>query len=255
MTLYVDDLKYGHRWVNVVWNDQLINYAALILRKLGLFGDDRVRIVFTLVLPRCYTGRGPVQTWSATLGEIKTSLNELSAAFRAADDPNAPCDASDVEACYDCKARFDCQAFQQSTTIAIGVTSQPIPLALSPEAMVKHLRVLRDAEQRIKSMREGMEQNISYTIRRQRAVPYFALETKQGREVFADDAPERGLVEACAAFGVDVVKDRNYITPKQAIKAGVPEQVVKLYSRKNSGALVLVEDDGSEAARIFNSKE
>lgn len=255
MTLYVDDLKYGHRFVDVYLNWQLMNYAALILRKLGLFGDDRVRIVFTLVLPRCFTAKGPIQTWETTLGAIKPYLKRLSAAFRAADDPDALCDASDVGQCFDCSARHNCRANIEATSIAISVTSQAIPLHLEPAAMSRQLRVLKYAEDRIKSMREGMEQSITQTIRRRQSVPYFALEARPGREVFSDEAVQNGIIETAAIYGVVVVKKQELITPKQAIKAGIPADVVRMYSRKNSGALELVEDDGSAAARIFNQQE
>ncbi len=255
MTLYVDDLKYGHRFVDVYLNWQLMNYAALILRSLGLFGDDRVRIVFTLVLPRCFTAKGPIQTWTTTLGGIKPYLKRLSAAFRAADDPDALCDASDVDQCYDCSARHNCRANLEAATVALSITSQSIPLRLEPAAMSRQLRVLKYAEDRIKSLREGIEQSIVQTIRRQQSVPYFALEARPGREVFPDEAVQNGIIEAAAAYGVNVVKEQKLITPKQAIKAGVPADVVRLFSKKNSGALELVEDDGSTAARIFNQQE
>lgn len=252
MTLYLDDLKYGHRWVDVYLNDQLINYAALILATLGLFSRGDIKIVCTLVLPRCYTGARPIQTWITTSGEMFSHWNALSAAFHAADNPDAPCNATDVSACYDCSARHACEANQRATAIAVHVVSQPVPLHLSPQAMAKYLRVLRDAEMRIKSMREGVEQSIIQTIRRHRTVPGFALQSRPGREVFTDEASQNGVVEISALYGVDVVKRRELITPKQAIKAGVPAHVVKMYSRTNSGALELVEDDGSAAARVFN---
>lgn len=254
-TLYVDDLKYGHRFVDVYLNWQLMNYAALILRKIGMYGVDRVRIVFTLVLPRCFSAPSPVQTWTTTLGEIDPYLKDLAAAFRAADDPNAPCDASDIEACFDCSARHNCAANIEATGIAITVTSQPIPLHLTPAAMARLRKVLRNAEERIKSMREGVDQSITQTIRRKQAVPHFTLQSRPGREVFVPDAAQNGIIEIGRMFGVNVVKEQSLITPRQAIDAGIPAHLVKLYSRKNSGALELVEDDGSMVSRIFNQQE
>lgn len=254
-TLYLDDLKFGHRYVEVKWNTQLMEYAALILKTLGLldhpFVDD-VIIVFTLALPRCYHSPSPVQVWRTTWGEIAHRIDQLQAAMFAADQPDAPCNATDVQACRDCKARHACDANLQAGAIAVGATGQAIPLHLSPLGKVKLLRVLRDAELRIKSLREGIEQDLVQTIRRKQAVPFFALEGRPGREVFNGDST---IIEVAKLYGVDVVKEPELITPKQAIKAGVPADVVRLFSKTNSGALELVEYDGSDVADIFNHKE
>ncbi len=256
MTLYVDDLKFGHRFVDARWNTQLIEYAALALRTLSVapehpFFTD-VKIVFTLVLPRCFHAPSPVQVWHTTWREIEPRLDMLQAAMFAADQPDARCNAIDVQACRDCKARHACDANLQEAAIAIGVVGQAIPLHLSPLAKVKLLRVLRDAELRIKSLREGIEQDLVQTIRRKQAVPFFALEGRPGREVFNGD---KTIVDVAKLYGVDVMKEPELITPKQAIKAGVPADVVRLFSKTNSGALELVEYDGSDVADIFKSKE
>lgn len=256
MTLYMDDLKFGHRFVDVRWNTQLIEYAALALKTLKIDDDhpffDDVNIVFTLALPRCYHSPSPVQVWRTTWGEIDHRVDQLQASMYAADQPDAPCNATDVQACRDCKARFACDANLQAGAIAVGVTGQAIPLHLAPLAKVKMLRVLRDAELRIKSLREGIEQDVVQTIRRKQAVPFFALEGRPGREVFNGD---NTIVEVAKLYGVDVMKAPSFITPKQAIDAGVPADVVRLFSKKNSGALELVEYDGSDVSDIFKSKE
>lgn len=255
MLLNLDDLKFGHRYVEVKWCTQLMEYVALILQALGLLSHpfvEDVKIVLTLVLPRCYHAPSPVQVWETTWGDIERRVDQLQAAMYAADQPDAPCNATDVQACRDCKARFACDANLQAGAIAVGVTGQAIPLHLSPLAKVKMLRVLRDAELRIKSLREGIEQDVVQTIRRKQAVPFFALEGRPGREVFNGD---NTIVEVAKLYGVDVMKAPELITPKQAIKAGVPADVVRLFSKTNSGALELVEYDGSDVADIFKSKE
>lgn len=255
MVLYMDDLKFGHRFVDVRWNTQLMEYAALVLKKLGLLDHpfvEELRIVFTLILPRCYHAPSPVQVWETTWGEIVHRVDQLQASMFAADQPDAPCNATDVQACRDCKARFACDANLQAGAIAVGVTGQAIPLHLSPLAKVKMLRVLRDAELRIKSLREGIEQDVVQTIRRKQAVPFFALEGRPGREVFNGD---KTIVDVAKLYGVDVMKPPAFITPKQAIDAGVPASVVRLFSKTNSGTLELVEYDGSDVANIFKSKE
>ena len=253
-TLFVDDLKYGHRHVEVKRNWQLVNYAALILKMLGLMGDDGIRVVFTIVQSRSYHRDGPVREWRTTVGEIRPMWDRLALAFSLACDAN-PMVTPHIDACRDCKARFDCEGTLTVTSIAVGISKQSEPLQMSPAALARERKLLMEAEQFIISRRKGIDQRITHLLQRQGTVPFFALESKPGRINWNDDAIANGAIEACEAFGVEAGQRIIGITPTQAIKAGVPKEVVAQFSKRNSGSLELVEDDGSKAAEIFNRKE
>lgn len=253
-TLYVDDLKYGHRFVDVYMNWQLINYAALILNSIGRFDDDSICVVFTICQPRSYHRDGPVRTWSTTLGELRPALAVLAHAFNAAMQPDVRV-TPDAEACRDCSARYNCEGAMEAAYIGADMSYLSEPLNMSPEALSREYRMLTRAESFIKARREGIKDRVLQVIRRQQSVPYFTIDRKPGRTVWNDDAVASGLVDIAAAYGVDVVKGFDMITPAQAIKAHMPVDVVKLFSRTNSGSVELVEDDGTRAAQIFNQPE
>lgn len=136
---------------------------------------------------------------------------------------------------------------------AIDLAYSSAPLVMSPRALSKEYRRLVAAEKMIKLRREGIEQHLVSTIQRGGIVPYFAIEHKKGRTVWNNGA-WRDVIDIGKAYNVNVAVDGapKMITPLQAIKAGIPEEVVKAYSSTPGGAAELVEDDGTAAAQIFN---
>lgn len=251
-TLWVDDLKYGHRFVDVYMNPQLIDYAALILGELDLLRSHDTKVIFTIVQPRSFHRNGPIRTWSTTVGELVGPWDRLAKAFDNAMRPDVKV-TPHPDACRDCKARHECEGAIAAAYIGVDMAYQSEPLVMPPAALSREYRMLLRAETFIKARREGIKDRIMQTIKRNRSVPYFGIEHTAGRTVFKDDAVANGLVDTAAAFGVDVVKGFDLITPKQAIKAGVPEDIVMLFSRTNSGSAELVEDDGTRAAQVFSN--
>lgn len=249
--IFVDDFKFGHGFVSEIRNYQLINYVALAAAEIGLEADDSLNVTMTIHQPRNYHWRGPVRSWSCTLGDLRYPILELSAAFTMAMADDAPTIARDPEACRNCSARLHCEANLMASGPAIDLAYRSTPLRLSNAAMRKEYRDLVAAEKMIKARREGIEQSITSTIQRGGIVPGFSLIHKKGRPTWRDDAASQGLIDVAQAMNVKIEKP-GLITPLQAVKAGLPEDVVKLYSHTPGGAAELVEDDGTTAANIFS---
>lgn len=248
--LYVDDLKNGHRYVDVVGNWQLINYVALIAFLLGFYGDDRLKVTMTIAQPRAFHRRGPIRSVTVTLGELRGAFAVLQTAFFAAMQPNAPVVAANPGECLDCPGRHVCEAATAAAYVGVDMAYDSTPLIMSPAALSKEYRLLVRAEKMITARREGIRQAVLSSIQRGVSVPFFMIDHKSGRTVFRDEAKEQGILEVAQVYGVKVTKDAM-ITPTQAIKAGIPADVIKMYSHAPSGAAELVEDDGTFAANIF----
>lgn len=248
--LFIDDLKNGHGFVSEIRNWQLMDYAALVAREIGMYGDDRLRITMTIHQPRSFHRRGPHRSVTVTLGELRKPLSELSLAFRKALEPGAPVIASNPDECTNCSARHECEAAIAAGHAAKDLAYDSTPLVMSPAALSKEYRTLVRAEKMIKARREGIKQSIMSSIQRGKLVPYFGIEHTKGRTVWRDDAVDQGIIDVAQAYSVPVTKPAM-ITPLQAIKAGIPEDVVKMYSHAPSGAAELVEDDGTFAANVF----
>jgi len=250
--LHVDDLKYGHGFVSEIRNYQLINYAALAAAELGYYHDDSLRVTMTIHQPRNYHRRGPTRSWTTTLGALRQPIAEMSLAYRMAMEPDASVMARDPDACRDCKGRHECEAAIMAEGPAIDLAYSSTPLVMSPAALRKELRRLKGAEKMIKLRRDGIEQNLMSTIQRGGIVPYFGIAHKAGRTVWKDEAVG-DMLDIAAAYGVKIAAPKLSMTPLQAIKAGIPEDVVKAYSHAPPGAAELVEDDGTAAAHVFGA--
>ena len=113
LTLHIPDFKFGHKYVDVYRNWQLINYAALILDFLGVDGslDQHIKVVMTIVQPRNFHRDGPIRTWSVMASELRPYFNQLRAAFDAAMQPDAKCIVNSE--CEYCPGRHACEAWCQ----------------------------------------------------------------------------------------------------------------------------------------------
>lgn len=250
--LRVADLKYGHEFVPVFENWQLIDYASGILSSMGVDGisDQLVDVEFTIYQPRNYSSDGPVRTWRTTAAGLRGYFNQLRGAAEAATGPKLA--ATVNPGCKHCSARHACGVLQQSAYAVadLGYASQP--LDLSPEALGRELRYLRRAKAALDARVTGLEDTALHALKAGGAVPFFRLQTNPGRTVWAKSPAEVATMgQLC---GVDLAKPST-ITPKQAEAKGVPKVMVDMFSIQNSGSIALVPDDGTEARRIFSTTQ
>lgn len=248
MHLFVDDFKFGHGYVEVFENWQLMNYVALILQEMGINGmtDQMLQVTMTIVQPRNYHRDGPIRTWSVKASELRGHFNILRNKFEEAMREDAPVTAG--AHCEHCPARHVCEAAAASGYNAVTHAYRSIPLVMSPAAMALELRTLRRARKVLEARITGLEEQVLSTIVRGTDVPWFSIQHGQGRTKWTTPASE--VIALGQMLGVDVSKP-DVLTPKQAIAKGLPEEVVKAYSHAPRGAAELVEDDGRTAAKVF----
>ncbi len=247
-TIDLDDFKYGHKYVGPKRNWQFMNYGALILERLGLLGDPRVRFRFTVTQPRNYHRSGPIRTWECMAVELEPHFDTMRLQYDIAMGEAPPVYAGPQ--CDDCSARHDCPAAIAAGYVAREIAGKSIPLIMTPAALSREYRTVKWAERMIVARRKGIEEALLAKMRKGESVPYFAIEHNPGRTILRDDAVSNGLLDVAAAYGVKVAKDA-YITPLQMIKAGIPAHVMKMYTHTPNGAAELVEDDGDLAASVF----
>lgn len=244
------DYKFGHRHVPEYENWQLISYAVGVMFSLYLHEapekyDTRVRL--TVVQPRDYHPSGPVRTWNTTIRELLTYAAKLKAAADASYLPEPEC--TPHSACGDCAARHVCPALQGSALTWVERATPPLPVVLPPVALARQIAVLDWAADLIKARRDGLAAQAMDVLKRGGTIPGWALKQGQGRERWA--APLDEVLGMADMMGVDIAKP-GALTPKQAIKAGLPPNVVATYSETPVGELKLVRDDGSAARLAFS---
>lgn len=246
--LYVDDFKFGHEFVDVYENYQLINYVALLLWELQITEMDRQKITvhMTIIQPRNYHKDGPIRTWSVPAVKLLPYFTNMRTRFKESMEDAAPVTVN--QHCKHCPARHACEGLQQAGYSSVQQAYESVPLHLSPAATGLELRMLRRAADAMAARITGLEEQVITEIAHGRNVPYFSIQHGQARQVW--NKPIEEVIAMARMLDIDISKP-DILTPKQAIKKGVMPELVDAYSITPNGAAKLVEDDGSGASRVF----
>lgn len=254
-TLEVIDYKFGHRFVDEYENDQgiaytagIIDHLADLMQKGGGLLDQVIKVNFTVIQPRCFYKGAPVRTWSVLASDLRGHINQLAGAAERALMPNPP--AVTNSECRDCPGRHACPALQQAAYSDAEFATRSSPVELAPAAASLELRMMEHALNRLQSRVEGMREAVLTYIRQGHAVPWHRAEQGYGRTQWT--IPAEQVVAMGSLMGVDLSKP-GVKTPKQAIKSGVDEAVIKAYSISPLGSLKPVPNNPADARRVFGT--
>jgi len=247
------DYKFGHGFVEVFENWQLIVYAAGILEQLGVGpgakSDEFFTFCFRVVQPRNYHRDGPIREWVVKASDLRPYFNILrAAAEKAWLRVDAKCITND--ACKHCSGHHACEALQQAGFGGMEYAGSRVPLVLPNEALGLELSLLHHYLARMEVRKTGLEEMAAAEIKAGRIVPGFALETTSGRVAWTKPIEE--VIALGQMMGVDISKP-GALTPTQAIKAGLPDTLIATYSERKAGGLKLVASDESRARRVFGA--
>lgn len=239
--LFIADYKFGHRYVDAFENIQLLAYA---LGKMPQYMPT-VRVTLCIVQPRSYHRDGPVRTWELDGKTLWRWRDVLSEACEAALAPDAACTPGPQ--CYKCPARHVCDAAQRAELAAFDLSGTTAPLDMSASEKSLRLRQVQRALQVLGEIESGLSEDVMGMIRRGENVPGFSITSSAGREKWNADPAE--VIALGTALGVDVSKPA-LITPNQARKAGMPDEVVLGYASRVAGAAKLT-PTGDKLRRVF----
>lgn len=251
-TIYVWDFKYGHRYVDVFENWQLLDYAEGILAEYGLdngHDDQRIEFVFRIVQPRCFVGGGPIREWRVNAALLRVYFTKLQMGAAEAMSANAKCKTGPQ--CRDCKARHTCDTLQRA---ALGYAEEiraPAAFDLPTHAASYELRTLHRAIEVMKARADGLEEQLLRAAKGGQFVPHFRLEPSKGCERWS--VPETEVIALGDLMGISLAKPNvpTAVTPAQARKLGVDAEVTKAYSIIPNGEIKLVPDNNQAARKIF----
>ena len=255
LVLEVVDYKFGHRFVDEYENDQGVAYIAGLVDVLaakfgegsGLF-DQRLKVNFTVIQPRCFYKGSPVRTWSVMASDLRAHTNQLANAAGVALAPNPP--AVTNSECGDCPGRHACPALQKAAYHDAEFAVKSSPVELPPAAASLELKMLERSLERLQSRVEGMREAVATYIRQGHSVPWHRAEQGYGRQQWT--MPVDQVLAMGSLMGVDLSKP-GVKTPKQALKSGVDEAVIKAYSITPLGSIKLVPDNPADARRVFGT--
>lgn len=238
----ISEFKYGHGYVDVYKNWQLLAQAA------ACDPSDITIIDLYVVQPRAYHRDGYIRSWTITGAELAGYVDamRLSCQLALSDKPPTRTGAE----CQHCTARHACATFQANAMDAVDMAGEAINLQLPTPAAANEKRRIDYAVKVLQARSSGLEQQLIVAAQRGEAVPHFHIEHGNGREYWAK--PHEQVIAMGEILGVDVAKPREAITPFQARAKGLP--ALDGWSKRDSGAASLVADDPLVAQKIFGAR-
>lgn len=243
--LYIWDLKYGHRFVEIFENRQFICYAAGLMRKLNL--KDDTTVIFRVIQPRSFHRDGPIREWRTTVKELLFYIGLLSVkAAKSLDFTTCECHSGPH--CRDCDARHACETALTAGLQIYEATSAPISQKMSLQAMGYQLDIINRAVEQLNSLKTGFEAQIETTSKKGEVVPGWGLIPSVGIEAWTQ--PVEQVIALGTMLEMDLAKP-GVKTPNQARKLGMSEDLLAAYAGRKQKGLKLVKDTESTARKIF----
>lgn len=247
--IFLYDFKFGHEFVDAYENDQCIDYTNGIAEALGLDGlqDQAHTVDIVVIQPRNYDRQGPERRWPVRLSDLRAHYNILAGSAERAMLPNPPSKAG--KHCKHCPGRHACNTLQRGAYEAAHFAKQSAPHELPPAALVLELHMLEDAEVLLHARVTGLQEEVESRVRlKGERMPGYRMQDTYGRQAWK--APAQQVIALGQAMKVDVSKP-GVLTPLQAIKAGLPRELVESMSETPKTGVKLVRDDGRAASRVF----
>lgn len=255
--LHVVDYKFGHGFVEVFENWQLLDYLSGIVSFLVREGiapanyEDLIEVELTIVQPRNYHRDGPVRSWRVKLKDLRAQFNVLRDAAARSVMPNA--ETRTGEWCQHCPARHVCRTLQNSTMQIADRAGDSTPLVLDAIQLGNELRWLHHARGLLDARITGHESEALAMIRAGAQVAHYKAEYGQGREIWREGT-ESAVIAMGRMLGHDLAKPPTAITPNQARTKGIDAAVISEYSHRPPGALKLVPMDTTQTRKIFGGQ-
>ena len=239
------DLKYGWGIVEVFENPQLVIYAAGVHALTDATASWKFEL--HIVQPRPWHRDGAVRAWHLSYAELTQHVRHLRAQAEEAlgNNPSAQVGAY----CKHCEGAHACAALRQAGLDAADKVETRTPEVLPLSALSHELTALRRAASALESRLAGLEAQATAEIRQGRDVPGWSLEATKGNLKWSVPAEE--VFNLGTLTGVSLAKPLAPITPAQAKKAGVPDDLIAKYAARENGEAKLVPVNTSRARAAF----
>lgn len=230
-TLYIDELKYGWRVVEVSDNWQMIAGAiGAVIRR----GFDPQRVIFTLHQPRPYHPDGTVRQLVITREQLEAARLAIFAQVTRTDSVCAT-----GSECYGCNAAGICPSATMAASAALEVASTGTSDDITNNQLGFELMLLDRAEEAIKVRKTALQEIARNRLSQGQHVVHWALKSSQGNRKWIDGVNAETL--KCMT-GIDV-STVGIISPAQAEKRGVSKDIVASFTIRPSNGFNLVRQD------------
>lgn len=227
--LVIADLKTGFTPVEAYENWQLITYASSLA--------DTTSPIRFLILQSAPTPT--IREWRTTPEQLQPYWDRLRAAAAEALSPNPRTVTGNH--CKYCSGRHACAA---ARSMSLWGYEQALEhRELQGEELSTELAIMYAAQEAIKFRLTGLEAQAIATLQTGGRVPGWSLGFTAGRVKWT--VPEADAVLTASLYGVDISKP-GALTPLQAQKAGMPKEIVSLFSARDGGSIQLEKSNGKK---------
>lgn len=227
-TLYIDEMKYGWRIVEVSNNWHLISYALAMFIGYGCAFDQ---VVMTIHQPRPHHPDGPTRSVTMTRDQIAAAHTKILAEMSDA------CQTGPE--CYGCGAAMICPSAEKAAYAAIDASMIATSDDVDGGTLGFELIMLERAEEAIKIRKKALDELATHRIKNGEHVAHWTLKNSLSNRKWLDGITA-DVVKSMS--GVDV-SDVGIITPSQAEKRGVNKSVIESLTERKSTGFKLVRQD------------
>lgn len=244
--LNVYDVKFGHSYVKVEENPQLMAYAIGKAHQLNLPSDHTV--ILHIIQPREYrSGEHFWRTWSTTVGELYNYIPMFKEAIENA--MSKVPTARTGPQCKYCSARSNCNALRDVAYDVIDFSDHLSTTDLNGDQIGVDLKLVRQALERLKYFETSLEEQAVHNITNGKNVKGWGLIPQLGSLKWKRGVDDQ-VVNIAKMYGVDATKT-TLITPRQLENLNVDKSVISLYTEQTS-SMKLVEQSANDIAKLFN---
>lgn len=246
-TLYVGDLKFGYRPVEVWRNSQLTVYAWTLIQMLCAAGYKVHNVKLYIFQPRVAHRDGYARCWSVDTQALAQLAKTIADHVLECLKPNPPCTVN--PGCRNCAAAFGCRTLQAAAGSGIEISYDATPFVLTSPQVGHELAKLMAAQQRIEDRITGLTVQAESLIKRGERVPGFEMGRSATRWRWRSGA-DALLRRLAPLFGVEVM-DEPKVKTVAKLRDKLPQAVIDMYAFKPDGELKLRLVDPNEAVRKF----
>lgn len=241
-TMIVADLKYGWRIVEPDNNWTLISHAIAALR------DNVTHIEFQIHQPRPFHPKGNVRI---AYMSRETLLQKKQEILNALENPKQ--ESVSGAQCVHCKCFTQCPAAQTAIMNAIDAANYAFDSELDSDQLGWMLKTLKRAKEVINQAVDAYEDLAFSRLSEGKAVKGYQMTDKIGNRAWTSDAAD--IIEYVKiACNIDLTK-KTVVTPAQAVKMGVPQNIIESCTQRPCIGSKLVEINENEMGeQLFGKK-
>ncbi len=227
-TLYVDDLKFGHGFVDEYENWQNMTYASGVLDELNINGidDQFITLELTIVQPRYYHA-SKVRTWRLKASDLRGYVNTMQFQAQKALMPGV--ETLSGSHCRYCTARRACPAARQSAYWGMEMSTEAMAFDIEPGAIGIELDYLNRGIKAMEYMHSALLEQAEVLVRKGVIVPGYAMQPTQGHRAWKMEDSQ--VIQIGNAMDIEL-QEQKAITPAAAEKKGVDKFFIEAQTER-----------------------